>query len=392
MDICLPVENISHVQFKHLKEFVSSVINLKGKRTISNISRQIVNGVNRSNMTRFLSSSPWDDEAVQESHQNTISKIIEKVHFKTNKPIFQIIDDTIITKPRTTKKIDFLGKLFSHVSGRYENAHCLVAHHCSVDELSIPINSTPYFKEELFPKGSKEFKSKVDIAIEEMLNLKVDSSIPRYLLVDKWFASAKLMMTVLKHGIYTIAPLKSNRVIYPYGIKNNIKDFAQSLDTSTLNQVTVQGKKYLTYRYEGNIKGIENCVIIISWECKNDTLKEPVFLCSTDIALSDGAIIEYYLKRWKIEVSFRYQKNSLGLAHYQMRKMKGIKRYWLIIQLAMTYLSLRQYQNSKFRNIGDVIVEEKTNNFETNVSLIIDLYESGKNKRKICEFLKSHVA
>ena len=40
-DICLPVDKISPIQFKHLNEFVSSVITLERKRTVSNISKQI---------------------------------------------------------------------------------------------------------------------------------------------------------------------------------------------------------------------------------------------------------------------------------------------------------------------------------------------------------------
>ena len=84
----------------------------------------------------------------------------------------------------------------------------------------------------------------------------------------------------------------------------------------------MKGKDYYTYRYEGNLKGIENAVVVFSYELNGNELKNPMYILSTDICLSNREIISYYLNRWDIEVSFRYQKDSLGLCHYEMRSLK----------------------------------------------------------------------
>ncbi len=47
-----------------------------------------------------------------------------------------------------------------------------------------------------------------------------------YLLVNAWHTSGKLMLHALKRGYHTIGRIISNRVIYPGGIKTNIKEFA----------------------------------------------------------------------------------------------------------------------------------------------------------------------
>ncbi len=47
-----------------------------------------------------------------------------------------------------------------------------------------------------------------------------------YLLVDAWYTSGKLMLHALSKGYRTIGRVKSNRVIYPGGIKTGVKGFS----------------------------------------------------------------------------------------------------------------------------------------------------------------------
>ena len=41
-----------------------------------------------------------------------------------------------------------------------------------------------------------------------------------------------------------------------------------------------------------------------------------------------------YTERWEIEVFFRESKSKLAIDKYQIRSVKGIKRFWLISSLA----------------------------------------------------------
>ncbi|MDR1532450.1 MAG: transposase, partial [Clostridiales bacterium] len=56
------------------------------------------------------------------------------------------------------------------------------------------------------------------------------------------------------------------------------------------------------------------------------------FLC-TDSSLDTVTILEYYSERWCIETFFEQQKGQLGFNKYQIRTMKGIERFWLIMSL-----------------------------------------------------------
>lgn len=68
-----------------------------------------------------------------------------------------------------------------------------------------------------------------------------------------------------------------------------------------------------------------------------DAFKNPkalkAFIC-TDVSLDTETILEYYAERWGIEVFFKQEKNNLGFDKYQIRSLKGIKRFWLLTSLA----------------------------------------------------------
>lgn len=377
--------NFSKPQAAHLLDYISAIINIDAKKTVSGISRNISRDIHRCNRARFLTDSPFDDTQLKNSRLENSMKnlVLEANSLKKSMPIFVSIDDTLIVKSKDRKHIEGLSFQFSHVTGKSEFSHCQVAMSASTGNLSLPLDFKIYLSKDYCQKKNLEFKSKPDLALELIESLNFTKDNQTYLLMDKWYASKNLIMEALKLGIHTIVPLKSSRLIFPDGVQQNIKLFAENLQKSELNLVTVSGKDYYTYRYEGHLKGIPNAVVLISYEVNGDSLKNPIYLLSTDISLTNSQIIDYYLNRWSIEVGFRYQKESLGLDHYQMRNLKGIKRFWEIIYLAHSYLALKLWKSKKFLTIGDVIREEKFLNSKNLIILICNLKDQQKSNDEI---------
>lgn len=54
--------NLSNPQTKHLLNLVTGLINIDGSKNISNLNRHFFNTTDRSNLSRFLTHSPWDEE------------------------------------------------------------------------------------------------------------------------------------------------------------------------------------------------------------------------------------------------------------------------------------------------------------------------------------------
>ena len=99
----------------------------------------------------------------------------------------------------------------------------------------------------------------------------------------------------------TIAGLKTNRILYPCGIRTPLNEFASKLRKTDVGVrlISVGKRKYWIYRYDGQING------------------------------TDGAAV----KRWPVEVFFRTTKGKLALDKYQLRSATGIRRFWLLMSL-----------------------------------------------------------
>ena len=377
--------NFSKPQTAHLLDFASAVISSESKKTVAGISRSISRDIHPCNRTRFLNKSPFDDNELKLSRINNSmnSLIVEANSLKKPMPIFISIDDTLILKSKDRKQIEGLSFQFSHVTGKAEFSHCQVAMSANTGNLSIPLDFKMYLSKDYCQKKNLEFKSKPDLALDLIQSLNFTKDNQTYLLMDKWYGSKNLIMESLRLGIHTIVPIKSSRVIFPDGIQQNIKSFSENLGRSDLNLVTVSGKDYYTYRYEGHLKGIPNTIVLISYEVNGDILKAPMYLLSTDISLTNSKIIDFYLNRWSIEVGFRYQKESLGLDHYQMRSLKGIKRFWEIIYLAHSYLAIKLWTSKNFTTLGDVIRDEKYLNSKKMIIFICNLKDQKKSNEEI---------
>ncbi|WP_321330287.1 transposase [uncultured Ilyobacter sp.] len=139
------------------------------------------------------------------------------------------------------------------------------------------------------------------------------------------------------------------------------------------------------YRYEGAVKGIENIVVLMSWIDKFDSSKSPFYLVSTDVSLSSKKIIEYYGHRWEIEVSFRYQKERLGLDNYEMRSLKGIERFWEQLYLLYNFLELKRFKNRVSENLGELIDKLKVKRKREVISYIYEMALSGTKLEELYE-------
>ena len=362
----------------HMVNIVSGIIVTEGSKTISSVHNKITCNRDRSTGSRFLSSYSWNHEYVtQERIFHAISEISNTC--EDSDVGFLIIDDTLTKKNTSTKKIEGLDFHNPHADGNKPKwSHCLVTSHYKINDYSIPLDFRQYHRKESSKKLSKKFLDKNELAME-LINEFTPVTKNNYLLVDSWYTSAKILLHGLINGCHTIGRIKSNRVIYPAGIKTNVKKFSSYIRTNETSLVTASNNKYYVYRYEGKLNDIENVVVLISWT-KNDLSDNPAFIISTDVSLDNKTIISYYEKRWDIEVSYRYHKTALGFDEFQIQSLKSIHRYWSMIFLTYTFLEIFRVKCGKlykFKNIGDVILHFRNNYLVKMVSFAHECADNG---------------
>ena len=284
----------------------------------------------RTTVAHFLNIGKWDDATLEDILKSTVIQFIYREARQSGKPVFCIVDDTISSKTKPSSRalhpIEDAYFHQSHLKGKQDYGHQAVAVMLSCNGIVLNYAIVMYDKS----------KSKVKIVQEIADELPVPPVVS-YFLCDSWYTCGDIMDAFIKKGFHTIGALKTNRVLYPYGIKQKVSGFALHLrktDTA-VSLVTVGSRSCYVYRYEGSLNGIENAVVLIS--CPKGAFQAPKALrafISTDVSLSTREILDRYVERWPVEVFFRQAKDRLAFDRYQVRSSQGIRRYWLLMSLA----------------------------------------------------------
>lgn len=347
---------MSKPQINHLNNLIHGLITVHGNKSISSISKSILTARDSSCVYRFLSTSVWDDNLLNRNRIEYLNLILEQ-QVKPESIGFLIIDDTVNPKPNA-KKTEGLDYHFSHTEGKNIWSHCVVTSNFVVGDISVPIDYYPYYRKEKCEKI--------------------------YVLTDSWYSNKDVIYTSLQQGYHFIGAIKSNRLISPKGIKIQLSQFAEYIDPNALDVVTVKGKEYRAYTYEGPIAKIENALVVISYEVDGNSFKKPIFLISTDIELDARTIIEYYSKRWTVETNYKYLKVNLGFDKYKVRSLLSIERYFLIVFLAINFLEIFRVLQNKFmlKAIGEAIEYQR---YISTREFVLYIYHKAKNNVPITD-------
>ena len=313
----------------------------------------------RTTIAHFLNSGKWDDSLLSNTLKRSVIEIIYSEAARTEKPVFCIVDDTIAskTKPSSQALHPIEDAYFhqSHLKGKQDYGHQAVAVMLSCNGIVLNYDFVMYNKS----------ISKIDIVQNIAKELPVPP-VMSYFLCDCWYVSEKIINTFAGKGYHTIGALKTNRMLYPFGIKKKLNEFAAllSVTRSDFHLVTVKNQKYYVYRYEGKLNGIENGIVLLSYPEKafGNPKALRAFL-NTDVSLSTDEILSYYVCRWPIEIFFRQCKDKLALDSYQIRSAQGIRRFWLLMSLAHFMCVTGTGKSCSFENgyhqICDIIRLEK---------------------------------
>ena len=284
----------------------------------------------RTTIAHFLNDGKWEDAVLEQALKQHVIRTIYEEAERTGKPVFCIVDDTIASKTKPSSQalhpIEDAYFHHSHLKKKQDYGHQAVGIMLSCNGITLNYAIAMYDKS----------RSKIQIACDIADELP-PSPTPSFFLCDCWYSCVKVMDAFLRKGFHTVGALRTNRLIYPVGIKQQVSQFAQLIRKSDTNVslVTVDKRQYYVYRYEGSLKDLEDAVVLISYPKGAFGVPRALraFIC-TDCSLTTQEILNLYLERWAIEVFFRQAKQKLALDKYQIRSSRGIRRFWLLMSLA----------------------------------------------------------
>lgn len=262
----------------------------------------------RTTIAHFLNSGKWDDSLLSDTLKCSVIEIIYSEAARTGKPVLCIVDDTIAskTKPSSQALHPIEDAYFhqSHLKGKPDYGHQAVAVMLSCNGIVLNYAFVMYNKS----------ISKIDIVQSIAKELPVPP-VMSYFLCDCWYVSEKIINTFAQRGFHTIGALKTNRLLYPSGMKKKLRELAAELSVThrEFDLVTVKKRNYYVYRYEGNLNGIENAVVLLSYP-------EKAF----------GMCVDGRLKYFSASVRINWHWTAIRYALHRESKGTGYLCHWHI--------------------------------------------------------------
>ena len=319
----------SKPQWNHFNTYMHGLLlGEKGEKNIQDIAGNMLDGRHQSSLNRFLTRHKWDVRRVnairlQQNLVNPEGGIL-------------IVDDTIIEK--SGEHMDGVGFLFDHCKGKNVRCHNIVSAYYQHEDQQVPLYFTPYIKEELAMQQDVWFKTKIQIALD-LFRKSLMKVHPEVIVFDAWYMSKEIVDFLSSRNLTWVSSAKSNRLIQVNDTWISVSTYAKDLPKKSFKRINkLVGEQRFKWIYETTMvmKNIGLVKLVILRQRKNS--KTCTFLVSNNIGLDGLKILEYYKKRWSIEVFYRDCKQHLGIGEYQTRKLDAVVIHLHLVFLAYTLL------------------------------------------------------
>jgi SRSO17 transposase len=377
-------------QFQHFQNYLTGLMVLPNK-SMANIARCVVESADKTNLSRYLSESPWFEEQV---NQRRIGYLLEetKAVRKSKEESALALDDTLCK--HVGSLFEYVDHHYDHCDNSYPLAHNPVTSYYVSGPVRFPVDLRMYrryeelthweefvhkhFPEREIPKKKKErnqlhravdpvllhdpeflalheqFRTKIELGvelIEAAIAHKLRFSV---LLFDGWYLAEDLIQVAKRRKKDWISILKKNRNLetnsfvlkdadgHPIQLAGphiSVEDLVAIIPANAYREVKVKEKRYWVFTLTVRAPSLGKVRMVISYE-KADLSGTFVTLVTNRVDWSAQKIIATYLLRWPIETFYQDGKEHLGLDEYRMRDAKAIGKHWCLVFTAYSLLHL----------------------------------------------------
>lgn len=397
-------------QFRHFENYLTGLMVLENK-SMANIARCILDSADKTNISRYLSESPWRYERLNDERVNYMKSQTASYQRSSSESTLSI-DDTLCE--HVGSLFDYVDNHYNHSNGQYPLAHNLVTSHYVSGAVRYPVDAELYRRYEEFtdwerfvekyypvteiPKKKKEraafhkridehlltdpefqelheaFKTKITIASELVEKAVERKLIFDWVLFDGWYLAPDFLAVLKRLNKDWVSILKHNRNLETSSIRLRDKDgklisfdephikvneLVPLIPHNAYKPITIDDRTYYTFTMTVRIPSIGKVRIVVSFD--NPELQgNYVVLVSNRTDCNAKRIISTYLLRWPIETFYQDGKQLLGLDEYCMRTAQAFQKHWSLVFVAYSLLhldclqpSLTKKQRSPNKSIGE---------------------------------------
>src|SRR6266699_736630 len=324
-------------QFHHFQNYLTGLIVLDNK-SLTNITRCVLETADKTNLSRFFSEAPWLQEQINDRRIAYLLQQTKGVR-SPKADAALILDDTLCE--HVGSLFDYVDRHYNHGEDTYPIAHNPVTSHYVSGPVRFPVDLRLYrryeectrweaFVHKRFPDRPIPTKSKE----RARLHKEVDP-----ILLDSWYLAEELVsMARYRHKDW-ISLLKKNRNLETnsFVLKDTtgkpmrlegphiaVEDLVPLIPPTAYRAVTIRDKTYWTFTLAVRLPGLGKVRLVVSF--KNAELTGTyVVLVSNRVDWHAQRILTLYVQRWPIETFYQDGKGHLGLDEYRMRNAEAMK-------------------------------------------------------------------
>ena len=377
-------------QYEHFENYLTGLMVLENK-SLANISRCILTSADKTNLSRFLSESPWSPAQVNDTRlEYLLSQTICLRQPPRDSSL--LLDDTLCE--HVGSLFEYIDRHYNHSHGTYPLAHNLVTSHYLSGAVRFPVDFQlyrryetvtdwesfveQYFPDQPIPKNAQAraklhrqldpflmkdpefawlhrgFWTKVEIG-KVLIDQAIERQIPfQTVLFDSWYLSAEFVAHLTEKKKDWVSLLKVNRNLEAYSLRLRdvdghriqftdphikVEDLVPLIPKTAFHPVHIEPHTYWCFTLCVRIPKLGKVRIVISFETAELTGTYAVLVTNRK-TWSAKQILSKYLQRWPIETFYWDGKQHLGLDQYRMRTSEAIETHWCLVFVVYSILHL----------------------------------------------------
>ena len=303
--------------------------------TLDRLVKLLRNSPHRTNHGEFLWRSDWSESAVM---QEIALDILKSILTRKDKDLFFIIDDTQTLKH--AKKMDAVGKLFHHASGKYGTGHTILKVCLHYHGITLPWGSWVYVKREHAKPLNVDFKKLTELAAEAIRTALLPPALRITVLFDAYYLCPTVVEACQGRNWYYIGVGKSNRWFKTDSGRHKLGKYGRNVLNNSGRWYSITGvrttRSYCVAQRVGFMKGLGTVKVVFSRR-RGD--KDCVALVTNDLSAPMKTVVAHYLKRWPIEMLIKDEKQHLGLGNYRVLRYRAVVRHLCLVDSAYACLT-----------------------------------------------------
>jgi SRSO17 transposase len=311
--------------------------------TIGHLTKALRHSTHRTNHGEFLWRSLWDNSIVM--RQIALDMLLS-LFTKKDRHLFFIIDDTQTLK--RAKKMDAVGKLHHHATGKYGTGHTIVKISLYYRGVTIPWGSWLYVKKEHATRLEIPFHKLTELAAEAIRSASLPSKFRVTVLFDAFYLCPIVVDACKEKKWPFIGVGKSNRWFTTGSVKRKLGKYGRNILRNNGKWYNITGlretKAYQLAERIGRLNKLGTVKVVFS---RRRAESKHIALVTDQLRASMKTVVADYLKRWSIEMLIKDEKQYLGLGDYRVLRYRAVVRHLHLVDAAyacLTHMGIKAHR------------------------------------------------